>query len=258
VNKVTNFKDSLNRPTGETFTKPLNIDGYYNTNLFINYGRPFKNRKYVIGLRSMLNYNNNVSITNEVKRTKTDSIVGPDIKNIGHNWIWSPGVDFEYNLPWLELRTGASYNLNYTDYSASSNISRLHTITLSNDARVDFGAGLILRWDFDYFIYEGLTSSGQQNIALLNASIEKEVFKKKNGIIKLAGFDIFKQNTNISRTVTDQFVTDTRTNRLTQYFMLSFTYRFNKFSGTQGSQQQNNNYRRQGGERTMMMNNDGQ
>jgi hypothetical protein len=189
-----------------------------------------------------------------VTKTSTDSIVGADIKNMSRNWIWSPGVDFDYNLPWLELRTGANYNLNYTENSNNNNINRLHTITLSNDGRIDFGAGFILRWDFDYFIYEGLTSSGQQNIALLNASVEKEVFKKKNGIIKLAGFDIFKQNTNISRTVTEQFITDTRTNRLTQYFMLSFTYRFNKFSGTQGGQQ-NNNFRRSEGRTMMMMQN---
>lgn len=254
VNKVTNFKDASNRFTGATFTQPVNVDGYYNANLFVNYGRPFKNRKYVLGLRSMLNYNNNVSLANQVTKTSTDSIVGADIKNMSRNWIWSPGVDFDYNLPWLELRTGANYNLNYTENSNNNNINRLHTITLSNDGRIDFGAGFILRWDFDYFIYEGLTSSGQQNIALLNASVEKEVFKKKNGIIKLAGFDIFKQNTNISRTVTEQFITDTRTNRLTQYFMLSFTYRFNKFSGTQGGQQ-NNNFRRSEGRTMMMMQN---
>ncbi|TWI81085.1 outer membrane receptor protein involved in Fe transport [Lacibacter cauensis] len=254
VNKVTNFKDSANRFTGATFSQPVNVDGYYNANMFINYGRPFKNRKYVLGLRSMLNYNNNVSLSNNVTKTRTDSIVGPDIKNMARNWIWSPGVDFEYNLPWLELRTGASYNLNYTDNTNNKNISRLHTITLSNDGRIDFGAGFILRWDFDYFIYEGLTSSLQKNIAMLNASFEKEVFKKKNGIIKLAGFDIFKQNTSISRTQTDQFITDNRTNRLTQYFMLSFTYRFNKFSGTQGGQQ-NNNFRRAEGRNMMMMQN---
>ncbi|RXK57501.1 TonB-dependent receptor [Lacibacter luteus] len=255
VNKVTNFKDGSGRFTGATFTQPVNIKGYYNSNLFVNYGRPFQNRKYVIGLRSMLNYNNNVSVSNQVTKTATDSIVGADIRNTAHNWIWSPGVDFDYNLSWLELRTGASYNLNYTDYSANNNLNRLHTITLSNDGRIDFGAGFILRWDFDYFIYEGLTSSNQENIALLNASVEKEIFKKKNGIIKLAGFDIFKQNTNISRSVTEQYVTDTRTNRLTQYFMLSFTYRFNKFSGTQGGNQQNNNFRRAEGRNMMMIQN---
>lgn len=252
VNKLSNFKDSANRPTGGTLTKPINVDGYYNSNLFFNYSKPFKNRMYVISTRSMVNYNNNVSITNDIRTVGNTQVVGSDVKNIGHNWNWTQGFDFEYNLKWLEMRTGASYNLNYTDYSAKSTINRLHSITLSNDGRIDFGAGFILRWDFDYFMYEGLTSSLQKNVAMLNASIEKEIFKKKNGILKIAGYDIFKEYTNISRNVSENYITDNRTNGLTQYFMFSFTYRFNKFSGQQPQQ---NNMRRMGGG-NMMNHND--
>lgn len=247
VNKVTNYKDSTGRATGATLTSPVNVDGYYNTNLFFTFSKPYKNRKYVISTRSMVNYNNNVSIFNDVTTNGNTQTIGKDVKNIGHNWVWTQGLDFEYNLSWLEMRTGASYNLNYSDYSANSNINRLHSITLSNDGRIDFGAGFILRWDFDYFIYEGLTSSLQKNIAMLNASLEKEIFKKKNGVLKLSGYDIFKQYTNISRSVSGDYITDSRTNGLTQYFMFSFTYRFNKFKGAAGQQMQQNNFRRMGG-----------
>lgn len=250
VNKLTNYKDSSNRSTG-TLTSPVNVDGYYNTNLFFNFSKPFKNRKYVISTRSMVNYNNNVGITNDIQTIGNTQIIGADIKNIGHNWNWTQGFDFEYNLKWLEMRTGASYNLNYSDYSAKPTINRLHSITLSNDGRIDFGAGFILRWDFDYYIYEGLTSSLQKNVAMLNASLEKEIFKKKNVILKLSGYDIFKEYTNISRSVSENYISDSRTNGLTQYFMFSFTYRFNKFKG-QAPQQ--NNMRRMGGG-NMMMNN---
>ncbi len=249
VNKLTTFKDSSDRITG-TLTSPLNVDGYYNTNLFFNFSKPFKNRKYVISTRSMVNYNNNVGISNTIKTVGNTKTISPDIKNIGHNWNWTQGFDFEYNLKWLEMRTGASYNLNYTDYSKTPLINRLHSIILSNDGRIDFGAGFIMRWDFDYYIYEGLTSSSQKNIAMLNASLEKEIFKKKNVILKLSGYDIFKEYTNISRSVTDNYVNDTQTNGLTQYFMFSFTYRFNKFKG-QAPQQQNNNFRRMGGNNMM-------
>ncbi len=255
VNKVTNYKDSTGTATGATLTTPVNVNGYYNTNLFFTFSKPYKNRKYVISTRSMVNYNNNVSIFNDVTTTGNSQIIGSDVKNIGHNWVWTQGLDFEYNLEWLELRTGGSYNLNYSDYSATSNVNRLHSITLSNDARVDFGAGFILRWDFDYYIYKGLSSSLQKNVAMLNASLEKEILKKKNGVLKISGYDIFKQYTNISRTVSGDYVTDSRTNGLTQYFMFSFTYRFNKFKGASGQMQQNN-FRRMGG--GMRMGGDGE
>ena len=65
----------------------------------------------------------------------------------------------------------------------------------------------------------------------MNASLEKQLFKKKNGVIKIAAYDLFKQNSNISRNVSANSIIDTRTNRLTRYFLASFTYRLQKFKG---------------------------
>ena len=93
----------------------------------------------------------------------------------------------------------------------------------------------------------GLAAGVTQNLAIMNASIEKQLFKKKNGIFKLAAFDLFNQNTNINRTVTGNSILDTRTNRLTRYFMLTFTYRLQKFVG---KQPQNTGMRGMGGMRT--------
>ncbi len=233
VNNVISIKGPSGQPTGTQLTRPENVQGYYNANLFATYSRPFKNRKYVISTNSMVNYNNNINLVD-------------GIKNTGRSWLWTQGLNFEYNIKWLELVTGARYNLNYADFTLpTSPTTKQSSWTLSSDARFDIGSGFIFRWDFDYTINKGLAAGVQSNIALLNASLEKEIFKKKNGIIRLAGYDIFKQNTNVSRNVSSNFITDTRTNRLTQYFMLSFTYRLNKFNGP--ANQQNNNMRRMGG-----------
>jgi Outer membrane protein beta-barrel family/Carboxypeptidase regulatory-like domain len=243
VNNVIRFKDANGKLTGAQLTRPENVSGYYNVNMFTTYAKPFNNRKYVISTNTMVNYNNNISLV-DGERT------------IGKNWLYTQGANFEFNIPWLELVTGVRYNLNYADFrDAGQSITRQSTWTLSSDARFDFGAGFIFRWDFDYLLNQGLAAGVQQNIALLNASLEKEIFKSKNGVIRLAGFDILKQNTNVNRSINSNYITDTRTNRLTQYFMLSFTYRLNRFKGTQQPQQQNN-MRRMGGERTMMMNSD--
>lgn len=239
VNNVIRFKDANGKLTGAQLTRPENVNGYYNVNMFTTYARPFNNRKYVISTNTMVNYNNNISLV-DGERT------------IGRNWLYTQGANFEFNIPWLELVTGVRYNLNYADFrDAGQSITRQSTWTLSSDARFDLGAGFIFRWDFDYLLNQGLAAGVQQNIALLNASLEKEVFKSKNGIIRLAGFDVLKQNTNVNRSINSNFITDTRTNRLTQFFMLSFTYRLNKFKGTQQPQQQNN-MRRMGGDRMII------
>ncbi|MEB0262726.1 MULTISPECIES: hypothetical protein [unclassified Mucilaginibacter] len=47
-------------------------------------------------------------------------------------------------------------------------------------------------------------------------------------------FDLFNQNTGITRSVSGNQIIDTRTNRLGRYFMLSFTMRLQQFAGRQG------------------------
>ena len=90
---------------------------------------------------------------------------------------------------------------------------------------------LVLKYDFDYTINSGLATSVSRNQAIMNASLEKQLFKKKNGILRLAAFDLFNQNSNISRQVQGASIFDTRTNRLTRYFMATFTYRLQRFAG---------------------------
>ncbi|HTL06959.1 MAG TPA: outer membrane beta-barrel protein, partial [Chitinophagaceae bacterium] len=58
------------------------------------------------------------------------------------------------------------------------------------------------------------------------------VFKKKDGEIKLAVYDILNQNKSYTRSTGDNYIQDTRTNVLNRYLMLSFTYNIRK-----GSQQ---------------------
>ena len=82
-------------------------------------------------------------------------------------------------------------------------------------------------------INSGLASSVSRNLAIMNASLEKQLFKKKNGVLKLAAYDLFKQNSNINRSVSANYITDTRSNKLTRYFMATFTYRLQKFAGVQ-------------------------
>ncbi len=101
--------------------------------------------------------------------------------------------------------------------------------------RIDIPGGWVFRSDLEYIINRGLSTSLNQNIALLNSSFEKTIFKKKNGIFRISGYDIFKQNTSIARTLNGNNIVDTRVNRLTRYFLMTFIYRFNKFSGAQTS-----------------------
>jgi len=90
---------------------------------------------------------------------------------------------------------------------------------------------LTIESDINYATNSGYTDGFEQNEWLWNASIQKQLFKQKNGTIRLKIYDILQQRSNISRSVTSNYIRDSTTNTLTSYFMVHFVYRFNIFKG---------------------------
>jgi hypothetical protein len=237
-NQIVNNTISLGSG-GAQLTIPENVNGYYNLTGFYNWQKPFKNRTYVVSLNGTVNYNNNINLIDSAR-------------SIGTNILVSQGLTFEYNLKeWFELDFGARYNLNSARYSLQEQLNQnFGSWVLTSNSRMDVPGGLTFRYDLQYTINNGLAEGVNGNIALLNASLEKTILKKKNGFIRLYAFDILNQNKSITRSVTANSIVDTRTNRLTRYVMLSFTYRLNRFSGqTSGANRQ------QGGQQQFRMGN---
>lgn len=232
-NQITNNVIWLGN-TGARLTRPENVNGYYRMTGFYNWSKPFQNRTYVFSLNGAVNYTNDVALVDSAR-------------NIGKDLVFSQGFNFEYNLKeWFEFDLGARYSNQTTRYSLRPEQNyNFGSWVLTSNSRADLPGGIIFRYDLQHVINIGLASGVNGNVTLLNGSLEKTVFKKKNGFIRLSGFDILNQNKNISRTVSANFITDTRVNRLTRYFMLTFTYRLNRFGGqnTTGSQSQGSEIR---------------
>jgi len=227
---------------GSSITIPENVNGYYNMLGFYTFSKPFKNRKFVITTMGSMNFNHNINLTDSVVLAGNSLTQNLNLnKVIGNNWVLSQGFNFEFNYKdWLELGTGVSYSINDNKYKSGDNKSlssfqntSSNAWTFSHNINIDITKTLILKYDIDYTINSGLASSVSKDLAIMNASLEKQLFKKKNGVLKVAAYDLFKQNSNISRSVSGNSIIDTRTNRLTRYFMGTFTYRLQKFQGQQ-------------------------
>ncbi len=223
-NQIVN--NTINQGAGRQFNMPENVNGFYNILGFYVFSKPYKNRKYVLSVRGNVNYNHNVNLVDS-------------IRNIGNNWILGQGLNFEYNYKEIiEFGTGISYSLNDVHYTNktgktqnSLQNSSSNAWTFSSNMNLNITKTLILKYDVDYTINNGLASSVSRNQVIMNASLEKQLFKKKNGIIRIEAFDLFKQNSNINRSVTANSIIDSRTNRLTRYFIATFTYRLQRFAG---------------------------
>jgi hypothetical protein len=77
--------------------------------------------------------------------------------------------------------------------------------------------------------YSGLGSGFNQNFTLWNAGFGYKFLKKQAGELRLNVFDLLKQNNSIARNVLTAYIEDARSQVLTRYFMLTFTYNLRNF-----------------------------
>ena len=108
-----------------------------------------------------------------------------------------------------------------TDWSAAGNVV-LHLPYKFN-----------ISTDMNYTTRKGYTNF-DQNQLLWNATMDKTVFNGK-GVVSLKMIDILRQQLNIRQTIGDNYIQYSSYNTLTSYFLLSFTYKINKFKGTKNN-----------------------
>lgn len=217
-------------------TQYLNANGFYTVRGFYAFSKPFSDKKYVIGLRGSANYNNNISFID-------------DVENIGKNIVLSQRLNLQINpKDWLEVTPAVSYTYNKNNNSINQRSNtEINTWSLSFDSKIYIVKTLLFGTEADKNFNSGFKSIGA-NPFIINTYIEKQFFTGKTGSLRFTAFDLLNQNTNVSRTVNANSIIDRRSNRLAQYFMLSFTMRFNKFAGknTQAPDMGRDQYRRRG------------
>ncbi|MFT3993386.1 MAG: TonB-dependent receptor [Dysgonomonas sp.] len=196
-----------------------NINGNMSGNLRFIYNTPLRNKKFSVNTMTYGNYNrNNTFINNSKNRANTVTLQE------------SLGIQFRSDKFDFTTRGNISYN----------NIR--NTISTNNDQEVYNYGGygsftLYLPYDFtldsdmQYSANSGYSDGFKQNEWLWNASLAKQLFKAKNGTIRLKMYDILKQRSNIARNTTSQYIEDVTTNTINSYFMVHFVYKFQIFKG---------------------------
>ena len=83
--------------------------------------------------------------------------------------------------------------------------------------------------DMNYTTQQGYSTSAQKQL-IWNGSIDKTVFNNL-GVVAIKVVDILHQQKNLVQTVGDNYIQYSTYNTLPTYFLLSFTYKINKFKG---------------------------
>jgi Outer membrane protein beta-barrel family/Carboxypeptidase regulatory-like domain len=204
--------------SGSQLTKPVNLNGYKSFRSFFTYSMPVKFIKSAINLNGGFTYTNLPGIINAMK-TNTS------------NFIYNAGIVVASNLSeYVDFNLSYSANFNKAKSSLTSQDDNHY---VNQAAGIQFNLlsknGWFLQNDLTNQVYSGLSDGLNQSFWLWNAGIGKKFLKKKQGELKLSVFDLLKQNQSIIRTVSENYIEDTKSQVLQQYFLLTFTYSLKNF-----------------------------
>lgn len=203
---------------GVQTTRPVNADGYRTLNGFLSLGQR-------LGWHKL-----NLNLTTNGNFTQSRSLVSEQW-NQARNWSLGQGlsVNTAFND---QLELGLNANLTYLDarYSLLPQQNTSYwTQTLEADLFYQLPGRFTLSSDLWLTRYAGRSAGFNQAVALWNVALTRQLFKNKQGELKLQAFDLLGQNRSVVRNVTDTYLEDVRSRVLTRYFMLSFVYNLRSF-----------------------------
>ncbi|TJZ59767.1 TonB-dependent receptor [Sphingobacterium olei] len=200
-------------------------DNVYGVNSFYHYGKSINEKTYNIMAMGGISYNRNISYTS------VDSLALVGDKNIANNWVFNQGLFFRYNPSEnLEINPGVRYVFNHTKNSLQNETRNVQSWIPTIIGSVNLTPTTIFGADVSKTFNSGFGSVGA-NPFIINTYIEQRFLKGERGTLRLQAFDLLNEQTNVSRTVAENYIVDQQSNRLARYFMLTFTFKLQKFSG---------------------------
>ncbi len=145
-----------------------------------------------------------------------------------HNFTLTPNANLSFS--WQELfDIRVYYSLGISKNSFENNIFEdrnylNHSVKLSTSLYVPKNFEWKNEIDFDY--NPDIAPGFQKSAWFWNSTLAYSLLKEQ-GTLTLKVYDLLNQNTNARRTFSENFIQDNQSTVLRQYFMLSFSYKFN-------------------------------
>ncbi len=214
-----------NEQTGGTISQPQNINGNWNAFGMFGFNTALKNKKFTINSFSRVNYTNSVSFLYEQdkkmneKNTSTELTLTERVNAAYRNNWFEFGVNgsIEYSFERNELRPENNQQPYVFSYGANTNVNLPWNMTISTNIIDQCRRGY-------------RDESMNRNEWIWNAQIAQNLFKGST-TISFEWYDILRQQTNISRSLTADLRSVSEYNGINSYCMFHVIYRLNVFGG---------------------------
>ncbi|SFZ93245.1 Outer membrane receptor proteins, mostly Fe transport [Flaviramulus basaltis] len=209
-----------------------NVNGNQNGYFGLDYSKSFKIdslRTIRVKIGNWTNFSKNINYNNNVQYASKSVGFNP---NVGVDFIWKDV--FEVKPRYRISFTNNKYDIeafndrNYTSHNIDINTAFF------------LPKGFEWRNDITYNYNSNIADGFQKSAWFWNASLAYSVLKDK-GTLSLKVYDLLNQNTNARRRATQDYIEDTQSTVLRQYFMLNFSWKFNSL-GTKGETEGNGHY----------------
>jgi len=200
---------------GRAVTQPININGNYNSNVWLGGGFPVFKKFMKVYYNFNGGFSNNVSYVN-------------GIRNISQNTSFGPGLSAEKNAEKFNISLGGDYNYNIprSDISLQSN-QPYYSYSLEGSVVLKIRKKLIFTTDCRYTDNGNRTPGYNLNYVIWNASLARLFLKTENLVLSINANDILNQNISNTRNISSNQIVDTKTQIIKRYFLLRLLYKFN-------------------------------
>ena len=102
---------------------------------------------------------------------------------------------------------------------------------VKSSTMIKFPYDISLQNEVSYTYNHGYSAAFKNSELLWNLSLSKQFMKKKAGTVKVQCYDLLADRNNLLRVVSGNYISDTKTNMIGRYVLVSFNYRFNILNG---------------------------
>lgn len=210
-------KITHNPVTGGQTTTYTNVNGNWSARLMGMYTQPLRNKNWRISNNIFFNYQQQVGFNNGLRNRSGDIMVSESF-----------GIAFRPDNLELELRPRYSFRHSMNSVQTIKT-KDIHNYGGTFTATYYTPINVVLSSDLNYTGSIGQAAGYNRNDWMWNASISYQALHDKSLVFSVTAYDLLQQQRNTSYSVNPNYISDSRFNTLTRYFMATVTYKFNSF-----------------------------